>query len=56
MQSSLHLNVAACYQKIGEYRKSIEACNKVNIRMELVHSLFYWLIFSLEKIIWARDK
>lgn len=28
-RSSLHLNVAACYQKIGEYRKSIEACNKV---------------------------
>ncbi|KAG9453218.1 hypothetical protein H6P81_006122 [Aristolochia fimbriata] len=25
----LHLNVAACYQKMGEYRKSIEACNKV---------------------------
>ncbi|KAM0842555.1 hypothetical protein ACQ4PT_058277 [Festuca glaucescens] len=28
-RNSLHLNVAACYQKIGEYRKSIEACNKV---------------------------
>ncbi|KAF6995083.1 hypothetical protein CFC21_011650, partial [Triticum aestivum] len=28
-KSSLHLNVAACYQKMGEYRKSIEACNKV---------------------------
>lgn len=28
-RSSLHLNVAACYQKMGEYRKSIEACNKV---------------------------
>ncbi|EMS68065.1 Peptidyl-prolyl isomerase PASTICCINO1 [Triticum urartu] len=27
-KSSLHLNVAACYQKMGEYRKSIEACNK----------------------------
>ncbi|XP_068636118.1 peptidyl-prolyl cis-trans isomerase PASTICCINO1 [Aristolochia californica] len=25
----LHLNVAACYQKMGEHRKSIEACNKV---------------------------
>ncbi|XP_059667885.1 peptidyl-prolyl cis-trans isomerase PASTICCINO1 isoform X1 [Cornus florida] len=25
----LHLNVAACYLKIGECRKSIEACNKV---------------------------
>nr|CAB3495833.1 unnamed protein product [Digitaria exilis] len=28
-RSSLHLNVAFCYQKIGEYRKSIETCNKV---------------------------
>lgn len=28
-RSSLHLNVAACYQKMGEYRKSIETCNKV---------------------------
>lgn len=28
-RSSLYLNVAACYQKMGEYRKSIEACNKV---------------------------
>ncbi|KAJ3691018.1 hypothetical protein LUZ61_020182 [Rhynchospora tenuis] len=25
----LHLNVAACYQKLGECRKSIESCNKV---------------------------
>ncbi|XP_031127990.1 peptidyl-prolyl cis-trans isomerase PASTICCINO1 [Ipomoea triloba] len=25
----LHLNVAACYLKMGEHRKSIEACNKV---------------------------
>ncbi|KAG1337803.1 peptidyl-prolyl cis-trans isomerase PASTICCINO1 [Cocos nucifera] len=25
----LHLNVAACYQKMGEYRRSIEICNKV---------------------------
>ncbi|KAA8548192.1 hypothetical protein F0562_004547 [Nyssa sinensis] len=25
----LHLNVAACYLKMGECRKSIEACNKV---------------------------
>ncbi|XP_078173411.1 FKBP-type peptidyl-prolyl cis-trans isomerase family protein isoform X1 [Carex rostrata] len=25
----LHLNVAACYQKLGECRKSIEWCNKV---------------------------
>ncbi|GAB2267638.1 G1/S-specific cyclin pas1 [Dionaea muscipula] len=25
----LHLNVAACYLKMGEYRKSIEACEKV---------------------------
>ncbi|XP_047330537.1 peptidyl-prolyl cis-trans isomerase PASTICCINO1 [Impatiens glandulifera] len=25
----LHLNVAACYLKLGESRKSIEACNKV---------------------------
>ncbi|KAK6120312.1 hypothetical protein DH2020_046003 [Rehmannia glutinosa] len=25
----LHLNVAACLLKIGEFRKSIEACNKV---------------------------
>ncbi|XP_058109380.1 peptidyl-prolyl cis-trans isomerase PASTICCINO1 [Magnolia sinica] len=28
-RNSLHLNVAACYQKMGECRKSIEACNKV---------------------------
>ncbi|CAN6282877.1 unnamed protein product [Urochloa humidicola] len=28
-RSSLQLNVAFCYQKIGEYRKSIETCNKV---------------------------
>lgn len=28
-RSSLHLNVAFCYQKMGEYRKSIETCNKV---------------------------
>ncbi|KAL6878348.1 hypothetical protein ACP4OV_012518 [Aristida adscensionis] len=28
-RNSLHLNVAACYQKMGEYRKSIETCNKV---------------------------
>ncbi|OIT36449.1 PREDICTED: peptidyl-prolyl cis-trans isomerase PASTICCINO1 [Nicotiana attenuata] len=25
----LHLNVAACFLKLGEYKKSIEACNKV---------------------------
>ncbi|KAL0451088.1 UNVERIFIED_CONTAM: Peptidyl-prolyl cis-trans isomerase PASTICCINO1 [Sesamum latifolium] len=25
----LHLNVAACLQKMGEFKKSIEACNKV---------------------------
>ncbi|KAL6574664.1 hypothetical protein OROMI_011949 [Orobanche minor] len=25
----LHLNVAACWLKMGEFRKSIEACNKV---------------------------
>lgn len=28
-RSSLHLNVAACYQKIGEYKRSLESCNKV---------------------------
>ncbi|XP_006650115.1 peptidyl-prolyl cis-trans isomerase PASTICCINO1 [Oryza brachyantha] len=28
-RSSLHLNVAACYQKMGEHRKSIDTCNKV---------------------------
>ncbi|KAK9158926.1 hypothetical protein Scep_005500 [Stephania cephalantha] len=28
-RNSLHLNVAACYLKMGEWRKSIEACNKV---------------------------
>eukprot|EP00268_Persea_americana_P025742 TRINITY_DN2509_c0_g1_i1.p1 TRINITY_DN2509_c0_g1~~TRINITY_DN2509_c0_g1_i1.p1 ORF type:complete len:628 (-),score=137.29 TRINITY_DN2509_c0_g1_i1:676-2559(-) len=28
-RNSLHLNVAACYHKMGECRKSIEACNKV---------------------------
>ncbi|PKA52691.1 Peptidyl-prolyl cis-trans isomerase PASTICCINO1 [Apostasia shenzhenica] len=28
-RSSLQLNVAACYQKMGEHRKSIETCNKV---------------------------
>lgn len=28
-RSSLHLNVAACFLKMGEYRKSIETCNKV---------------------------
>lgn len=29
LKNSLHLNVAACYLKMGECRKSIEACNKV---------------------------
>lgn len=28
-RNSLHLNMAACYLKMGECRKSIEACNKV---------------------------
>ncbi|GMI96467.1 PASTICCINO 1 [Hibiscus trionum] len=28
-RNSLHLNVAACFLKMGEWRKSIEACNKV---------------------------
>ncbi|ONK62158.1 uncharacterized protein A4U43_C07F990 [Asparagus officinalis] len=28
-RNSLHLNVAACLQKMGEYRKSIDVCNKV---------------------------
>lgn len=28
-RSSLHLNVAACYQKTGEYKRSLESCNKV---------------------------
>lgn len=28
-RNSLHLNVAACYQKMGENKKSIDACNKV---------------------------
>ncbi|CAA7389808.1 unnamed protein product [Spirodela intermedia] len=28
-RNSLQLNVAACYQKMGEHRKSIDACNKV---------------------------
>ncbi|KAK8944971.1 Peptidyl-prolyl cis-trans isomerase PASTICCINO1 [Platanthera zijinensis] len=28
-RNTLHLNVAACFQKMGEYRKSIETCNKV---------------------------
>ncbi|XP_042512002.1 peptidyl-prolyl cis-trans isomerase PASTICCINO1 isoform X2 [Macadamia integrifolia] len=28
-RNSLHLNVAACYLKMGDCRKSIEACNKV---------------------------
>ncbi|XP_022746613.1 peptidyl-prolyl cis-trans isomerase PASTICCINO1-like [Durio zibethinus] len=28
-RNSLHLNVAACFLKMGECRKSIEACNKV---------------------------
>ncbi|XP_078427970.1 FKBP-type peptidyl-prolyl cis-trans isomerase family protein [Wolffia australiana] len=28
-RNSLHLNVAACYQKMGELRKSIDTCNKV---------------------------
>ncbi|XP_057983510.1 peptidyl-prolyl cis-trans isomerase PASTICCINO1 isoform X2 [Malania oleifera] len=28
-RNSLHLNVAACYLKMGECKKSIEACNKV---------------------------
>lgn len=28
-RNSLQLNVAACLQKLGEYRKSIEICNKV---------------------------
>jgi hypothetical protein len=34
-RSSLHLNVAACYQKMGEYRKSIDTCNKVCFQKEL---------------------
>lgn len=29
MRNLLHLNVAACFLKTGEHRKSIEACNKV---------------------------
>ncbi|XP_072997511.1 peptidyl-prolyl cis-trans isomerase PASTICCINO1 [Typha latifolia] len=28
-RNSLHLNVAACYQKMNDVRKSIESCNKV---------------------------
>ncbi|KAH9301633.1 hypothetical protein KI387_013216, partial [Taxus chinensis] len=28
-RSFLQLNVAACYQKIGEYKKALESCNKV---------------------------
>ncbi|GMH13474.1 hypothetical protein Nepgr_015315 [Nepenthes gracilis] len=28
-RNMLHLNVAACYLKMGECRKSVEACNKV---------------------------
>ncbi|KAF9591823.1 hypothetical protein IFM89_008473 [Coptis chinensis] len=28
-RNSLHLNVAACYLKMGECKKSVEACNKV---------------------------
>ncbi|KAI3910440.1 hypothetical protein MKX01_034834 [Papaver californicum] len=28
-RNSLHLNVAACYMKMGECKKSIEACDKV---------------------------
>lgn len=29
VKNLLHLNVAACLLKLGECRKSIEACNKV---------------------------
>jgi len=29
LKNLLHLNVAACYLKLGECRKSIETCNKV---------------------------
>lgn len=29
LKNLLHLNVAACYLKMGECRKSIETCNKV---------------------------
>lgn len=29
LQNTLQLNVAACYQKMDEHRKSIETCNKV---------------------------
>lgn len=29
----LHLNVAACLLKLGEHKKSIEACNKVTIKL-----------------------
>lgn len=30
VKNLLHLNVAACLLKLGECRKSIEACNKVS--------------------------
>ena len=29
LKDLLHLNMAACLLKIGEYRKSVESCNKV---------------------------
>lgn len=29
----LHLNVAACLLKLGEHKKSIEACNKVTLEL-----------------------
>lgn len=59
LQNSLHLNVAACYHKLGECKKSIEACNKVWLSSLVMYSLsivwyflsaigiFYWLLCNL---------
>ena len=36
----LHLNVAACLLKMGEWRKSLETCNKVTFNEQRFKGLF----------------
>lgn len=43
-QNSLLLNVAACYQRLNEYVKSIETCNKVGFSSLI---LFKFVKYSL---------
>ena len=44
----LHLNVAACSLKMGEWRKSLETCNKVTFNEQRLKGLFlnHKLLFS----------